>query len=238
MAEDVKDSGSKPETEGQPIPPVSEPKSAEQGSFDAAKLQSTLDSFSKKLEEVDKRSKALQGEKDRGIASTKKEVEELKRQIAEIEKLKSTGFEGDAAIEEFTFREDVRQLREQLQAFDKVQLQTAGNGMKLANPAAEVVARYGFKNDDVDANSLVQHYGGDPDRLDGELAKLTLQRQKSASSSAQAAAVQGKTSSPPTPEKIEAMWGELNGLYKEPSKNKAKIAALTAELKGAGEPVD
>jgi hypothetical protein len=104
-----------------------------QSSFDAAKLQSTLEALGRKLDEVDARSKALQGDKDRDVKSTKKEVQELKRQIAEIEKLKSAGLEPDAAVEEH------RGLREQLNKLNPASNQPAGNGASGADERTRLI---------------------------------------------------------------------------------------------------
>lgn len=83
------------------------------GSFDPKKLQEALTTFSKRLEEIDSRTKSLQGDKDRGVNKTRKELEEVKKQLAEIEALKKRGLSEEEAIEEYDFRQTVRQLREQ-----------------------------------------------------------------------------------------------------------------------------
>ena len=106
MTENEKDSGSVGGNEGVPTPPISDQQNVQQSSDAAAKLQSTLDTLTKKLDEVDTRSRTLQSEKDRGVTKTRKEVEELKRQIAEYERLKGSGLEVDAAVEEVTFRDE------------------------------------------------------------------------------------------------------------------------------------
>src|SRR5687767_14453150 len=142
------DSGQAAGTAGTPTPPSSSGAGDQQSSFDAAKLESTLEAIAKRLDEVDARSKSLQGDKDRGVNKTKKEVDELKRQIAEIDKLKKTGLTDENAIEEFTFREEVRSLREQLSKLNPVSPQAAGNGASGAVEQAKVISEL-----QLDANS-------------------------------------------------------------------------------------
>lgn len=121
--------------------PTSQGSNGGGGSVDAKALQSSLEALTKRLDEVDARSRSLQGDKDKGIKQTRKEVEELKRQIAEIDKLKKSGLDPDDAIEEFTFREEVRGLREQLARLNPASPQPAGTSAGGVATEAQRIAK-------------------------------------------------------------------------------------------------
>jgi hypothetical protein len=139
MTQNDLDNGSTPD--GTPVSPNtggSQAQNASGGSFDAGKLQATLEKLATKLEEVDARSRSLQGEKDRGVAKTSKELETLKRQFAEIEKLTKGGLGLDEAVEELDFRETVKQLKTQIGQINPVPAQSEGNGQSGAVDTAKV----------------------------------------------------------------------------------------------------
>lgn len=232
MADNVLDSG-----QGQGTTPTtnsggSQGGGDQQGSFDAAKLQSTLEAFSKKLDEVDARSKSLQSDKDRGVNQTRKEVDELKRQIAEIEKLKSAGMESNAAIEEFTFREEVRQLREQLGKLNPAAPQPAGNGNGSADATAQVIAAAQLDANDPQVLSLIQQYGNDPMKLAMQAGMYKAQLGNRPTPSPSATPAMSSGSAAPAPDAAQ-LSDELMQLYKEPSKNMKRIQEISKVLKGA-----
>ena len=162
MTENEKDSGSVAEMEGVPNPPISERQNAQHDSDAAAKLQSTLDSLAKKLDEANAHSRTQKSENDRGVAQTRKEVGELKRQIAEYERLKGSGLEVDAAVEEVTFRDEVRALREQLSKLNPAQTEGTGNTGGKADPVAEVIKKANVNANDAGVLDLVREFGNDP----------------------------------------------------------------------------
>lgn len=147
MSDDV-DSGLAAGTQGAPTPQGSNQQAAQPGSVDAARLQQTLEALTRKLDEVDARSKAAQSDKDRGVAQTRKEVQELKRQIAEVDRLRKSGLEDDDAIEEVTFRDEVRALRQDIARLAPVQAQGTGNPPDLAVEKARIL-----REAQIDANS-------------------------------------------------------------------------------------
>lgn len=174
-------------TEGTPASPNTG-SSAESGdsggSFDASKLQTTIEALTKRLDEVDSRSKALQGDKDRGITKTKSEVEELKRKFAEIEKLKKTGLDEDAAFHEFSFREEVTSLREQLSKLNSAQPSTAGNGAGAVVDKAKVIAEYGLDGNDPEVIAeLISKNLNSPLEAENAALKLAYRRAKPTPSS-------------------------------------------------------
>ncbi len=169
------------------------------GSVDALKLQSTLDALTKKLEEVDARSKALQSEKDRGITKTKSEVDDLKRKIAEIEKLKKSGLDEDGAIEEFSFREEIRSVREQLSKLNQAQPVTAGNSEKLVEEVQGVFNEFGVDPNDPEAVSLLSLQGAE---LVKAVGKLALKRASKPVDSSEAPSLSGN---PPPPSGVKEL---------------------------------
>lgn len=130
------------------------------GSFDPKKLQEALTTFSKRLEEIDSRTKSLQGDKDRGVNKTRKELEEVKRQIAEIEALKKRGLSEEEAIEEYDFRQTVRQLREQPAAPVGSETVDVGKviaeyGLDLSNPEVKLAFENKQFKSDVEVKAVV-----------------------------------------------------------------------------------
>lgn len=197
-----------------------------ENSIDAAKLQAAIDNLTKRLDDVDNRARTVQGEKDKVLSKTSKEVEEIKRQIAEIEKLKKSGFDPDAAIEEFTFREEVRGLREQLAKLNPASTATAGNGNSgVATEAQRIAAGLQLDMNDKDIAAAV----GSGDVLN--VMKVVLSKQSPSA---------GASDAPPPGNgtvrnvNVEAIYDELTPLYKEPTKNKGRIAILERQLKEAG----
>lgn len=199
--------------------------------FDAAKLQSTIEALTRKLDEVDKRSASLQGDKDRAVTKTAKEVDDLKRKIAEIEKLKGSGLDSDAAIEEFSFREDVRAIKDQLSKLGQAPATPAGNEQSGAD-AAKVVEQYGFTKEDVDAQALARLHGSDPEKLEGELAKLAFKRQRTPP--APDAVVQGAVSRPANADQLTQ---EYKTKMIAARGNKALGQQIKAEYEKKGVPV-
>lgn len=165
------DSGQEAGTAGNTNQTGSEQKGDKQSSFDAKSLQSTLESLVKRLDEVDARSKSLQGDKDRGVKKTNDEVEKLKNKIAELERYRKAGYDDDTAFEEMTFREEVRSLREQIATINKA---SAGNG---GVDTAQVVSDAGLDPADPDVIAEITAKRWDnPDAA--ELAAFRLAKRK------------------------------------------------------------
>jgi len=199
------------------------------GSFDARKLQSTIEALTRKLDEVDQRSKALQGDKDRGITKTKSEVDELKRKIAEIEKIKKTGLDDDGAIEEFSFREDVRAIKEQLSKLTSTQAPPAGNGANLAEETAKVFEEYKLDPNDPEAVSLLSLQGVD---LVKAVSKLAIKRaQTPTSDSSEASAING---SPAKPAGVEALTKDYIKSMQAARGNKRLLSQIREDFKKKG----
>jgi len=177
---------------------------ASNSSFDATKLQSLIEGFGRRIEEIDARTKSLQGDKDRAVVKTKKEVEELKAKIAEYEKLKSKGMEPDDALEEMDFRQTVRQLQDQLSRLGPVQTPPAGTGASATEEAAKVIEQYKLDPNDPAVSKLFSLKG---DALRAEAADMALRKLNQAPPDASAAS--SITGGPPPAQKgVEALTEE------------------------------
>jgi len=204
------------------------------GSFDAQKLQSTIEALTKKLDEVDARSKALQGDKDRGITKTKEEVSDLKRKIAEIEKLKKTGLDEDGAIEEHSFREDVRSIKDQLSKLGSVQTQVSGKDEGLADDVAKVFADYEVDPNTPETTKFLSLKGSE---LKAAVADYAFRKTKhTPADSSEASSLQGKGAAggKMTDAEANSKYSELKTLYRDPTINASKIKTLRKELSDSG----
>lgn len=231
MAENDLDSSQSTGTAGTPTPPGSSGGGGSSGSFDAEKLQSLIEGFGKRIEEIDARTKSLQGDKDRAVVRTKKEVEELKAKIAEYEKLKSKGLEPDEALDEMDFRSTVRQLQEQLKGINSVQNPPAGNGQSATTEAAKVV----IDELKLDANApdvvSILSRGLDPVMQELELRRYAT-RPRPQPSAAESASMQ--TPAPTRSEvDVDALSAEYQKLMKHPSKNVARMKEIEEAISKA-----
>lgn len=198
------------------------------GSIDAKALQASFEALTRRLDEVDARSKALQGDKDRGIKKTNEEVNELKRKFAEIEKLRKSGMDDDAAIEELTFRDEVRSLKDQLAKLNPAQPQPAGNGDRLVVDAAQVVKQYGL--DGTDAEVIEKIFRQDfKSQQEVEFAALKIAYQRAKPNQPSPSAAPAQVGQPASNDS-EATVSRLRDLQKNPIRNKVEIAKLEKEL--------
>lgn len=225
MAENEVDSGQSAGTEAVPNASGSQGNGVSGGSFDASKLQSTLETVLKRVDEIDKSYKTFQQGKDRGVNKATEEVAELKRKIAEIEKLKKAGLDDEGAYEELSFREDVRALREQLSKLNPAQSQPAGNSEALAEEAGKVFAKYGVDPNDPVAIGFTSLKGAE---LKAAVADYAFEKSKHSPPDSSTA-----TSLQSTPAKAvdqSALIAKLHSLQKEPTRNRVEIAKLEKEL--------
>jgi hypothetical protein len=188
---------------GDPVGTPNPQGSDSDSSKEAAKLSSVLDSFAKKLEEIDGRTKALQGDKDRGVNKTRKEVEQLKQQMAEIERLKKAGFGEDEAFEELSFRQELSEVKEALKNFGSARTQTAGNGEGEGVDVAKVFGERGLDLKDPQVALEVSKKYGSP--AEAELAAYKLRDRLAANPThnpAQDVAIVGKQ---PSPQSVDAL---------------------------------
>lgn len=196
------DSGNSNGTAGTPTPVSSEGKSDSSSSFDASKLQSAFDALTRKLDEVDARTKSLQGDKDRAVNKTKSEVDDLKRKIAEIEKLEKSGLDRDTALDEFSFREVVRDLKDQLGKLNPALPQPAGNSAGTAADAAKVLSEFQLDGNDPEVVAQVLSKVTEVEQVRAA-AQLALKRANpNQPSPAAAGTLVGKPAPPPNVEEL------------------------------------
>lgn len=228
MADSDLDGGQANGTAGSPNSAGSQGAGDSNSSFDAAKLQTAFEALTKRLDEVDQRSKALQGDKDRAVNKTKSEVDELKRKFAEVEKLRKTGLDEDSAFEELSFRDEIRNVREQLSKLNPAQPNPAGNGNGSAVDVAKVIEQYGLDGNDPEVVDKVLRGSLTAEQADIAALRLAYQRAKPSTSSPSAAsAPSGK---PAVAENQDAKIARLSQLQKEPTKHRAEIKKLEGEL--------
>jgi len=235
MAEDVKDGGQPDGTQGDPNSPGSTDVGVQQtGSSDAGELRSRLDVLERRLAESEARSKAAQGEKDRGWQKTSQEVGEIKDRLAQFEKLRSSGLEFDEAVaqmdKDVAENERFRNLEQRLE--QAVSLLEAGTLETKAQQRAKVITEYGLDPKDPEVATIAN---GNPADFEGAIAKLAFKRQKEpAPTGAQAPAVQGgetKVGTKMRPEEAERLSVETKRLYDHYTKNRAQIEANETRLK-------
>lgn len=151
MTDKPTESGELDVTGAEPTTPVTKEQSDQQTSADAAKLQSTLETLTKRVDEIDKSYRTMQGDKDRGVKRVERDLDDLKKLIGEYETFKTRGLEPDAAIEEVDFRQSIRELKQTLQDLKggslpvKTGTGTAGGG---ADDADRLIEELGLSAND------------------------------------------------------------------------------------------
>ena len=107
MADNELDSGLVGGNDAEPTAPISSEKGDELSSGGAEQMLAT---FAKKLDEIDARTRALQGDKDRGI---KKVEGDLRKMLGDYEGLKER-LGPDGAVEQLELRQQLSAIQEQL----------------------------------------------------------------------------------------------------------------------------
>jgi len=227
MAENDMDSGNAPAS------PNAGSSDSNSSNADAQKLQAALDNLTSRLEEVDKRTRTLQGDKDRSVSQTKKEVEELKRKFAEVEKLKGRGLNEDEAFEELELREGIRLLKQQLSGNNQAQPQAAGNGEGLTVDKAKTLQEYGLSENDADvAAVLAGKTFSNPLELENAALKIAFKRANKPQPDASAAPV--VSGQPVQPVDAKQLRGNYIKEMEANRGNKAAIKAIQAKYKEQG----
>lgn len=213
-------------TPGSPNSGGSQEQNVSGGSGDAQSLQATLDSLNKKLGELDARTKSLQSDKDRGVQRTEREVNELKKKFAEVEKLKSRGLSDDDAFEEVELRENIRLISQQLKANTPAQTSPAGNGNGQAVDRASVLSQYGLDENDPDVTAAM---AGVKTAEQAELAalKVIYRRDRKPTPDASAAPVATGT---PVSDNSGELVNTLAKLQADPVRNAKKIKEVEEKL--------
>lgn len=207
------------------------------GSFDAKSLQASFEALTKRLDEVDARSKALQGDKDRAVTKTKADVDELKRKFAEVEKMKKSGLDEDAAFEEVSFREEVRAVRDQLSKLNPAQPQPAGNGEGKAVNAAEVIKKYALDGSDPEViERIFRQDFSSPQEL--ELAALKIAYQRAKPNEPNPAAALAQVGATAKTAGLDDLTKQYQNDMLAARGNRTQIIALKEKFKKLGVPVE
>lgn len=234
MSDDTLDSGSV--LEGTPASPNAGGSQGENvsGGSGAGQPQTDFEALSNQMREMQKQLRSLQGDKDRGIAQTKKEVDDLKRKFTEIEKLKSKGFSEDEAFEELEIRDAIRELRSQMKPNNSVQPSPAGNGNGLAVEKAETLKKYGLNENDPDvAKALSDVDSNNPLALENAALRVAFNRTQKPTPDASAASSVTNT---PTQRETDTptLINKLSEMQKHPSKYRDEIQKLSKQLDERG----
>ena len=165
MAEHDMDGGSAEGTDTNANGAASGNQSDKQPSFDAAKLQSSIDALMTEVGELKARTNGLQSVKDK----TTNEVSGLKAKIAEYEQLKEK-FGADGALDQMELKQTLLDIKAQLSG--SVSPEPAGSGVGGTVNAAQVFSSKGLDvNDPRVAVALNKTYSN---ATDAELAAYKL----------------------------------------------------------------
>jgi hypothetical protein len=196
--------------------------------------QSKQVDLGERMERLEKMLSSFQSGKDRAIAGTKDELAELKVQFGEVQKLmKGKGLSEDEAFDELKNRKEDSQFRQAiLEVRDLLKIGTSSSaqagGVKIDPSVVDVLKQYPeLDANDPDVVSKVLTLT-DPKEAEYQALKLIRSRLTQATPSPSAASPMSGT--PPTPVNESAKIARLAELQKLPSKNKAEIAKLEAEL--------
>ena len=140
----------------------------QQPSFDAAKLQESLDALNNGFKTLEARVNGLQGTKD-------KEISGLKGKIAEYEQLKERLGSSESAMEQLELRDQLAQMNAALTKLTgSVSTQTPGTGASGAGELAQVIADNQLDANDPEVTKILADYKGL--RAATELGKLAASR--------------------------------------------------------------
>ena len=197
MAEQQMDGGSAEGTATGANGSASGNQSDKQPSFDAAKLQQTLDALNSNVTTLQARVDGLQGKKDKQISG-------LEGKIAEYETLVEKLGSKEGALQQLALQDQLAQMSDTLNELKgSASTPTPGNGQGGAVNATQAFAEMelDFKDPRVQT-ALTKSYSNQDE---AELAAFKLRKQIQTSPSpspAQGASLQGK---PPVAENVEAM---------------------------------
>lgn len=224
MTENQMDGGSQEGTAANANGGASSQQSVQQPSFDATKLQESLDALTTGFKTLEKRVNGLQGVKDQ----TKEELSGLKSRIAEYEQLKAR-FGADGAVEQLELRDTLAQMNQTLEQLKgSTSTPAPGAGASGAVDAAKVVATdYGLDPKDPGNAILVNGHYPNMDALDLAVARhIKAQRQAPNPTQAQAPA---PTGGQPPAKDVEALTTEYIQKMQAARGKPTEIRALREE---------
>jgi hypothetical protein len=226
MAENQVDGGSGEGTATNANGGASGNQSVQQPSFDATKLQSSIDALIEKVGELEARTNGLQSVKDK----TNKEVSGLKAKIAEYEQLKER-FGADGAIEQIELKQTLEEIKNQLS--NSVQAQTSGTSADETVDVAQAFA--GFDASDPRVAVAMSKKFASQEAAEFAAFKLSKQLNNSPTpSAAQAASDPGK---PAAKQDVEGLTAEYKEKMLAARGNEKMLDSIRATYFKQGVPV-
>ena len=147
------DSDQKPDgTQGQPNPDVSPVSGDEQNS----QVLEVLKGLTGRLEAIEKQQRALQGDKDRGVARNQSDIRKV---LEEVEALKKSGLSQDQAVNQLELQDTLRTMQSQLAS---LQSPTGTEGQQSGS-LAQAVEEAGLRPDDPDVAELLSRNASEVD---------------------------------------------------------------------------
>jgi hypothetical protein len=202
-------------------PKVPDSKTGDSG-FDAAKLQSSLEALSSKVDAFAKTVSTIQSGKDHAVQDVRKEVGELRTLIKDYEGLKSKLGE-DGAIDQLELKQTLTTIQTQIaQLTGQIPAKAAGNGGGGAEEVARIMGEYGLSSNDPAVAPLYEMRG---DALKAAAADMAFRKAKQTPPDISAAGSINSSGAGTglNSQDVEKMAGELKVLYRNPDKNKKKI---------------
>ena len=227
MAEHDMDGGSAEGTDTNANGAASGNQSDKQPSFDAAKLQSSIDALMTEVGELKARTNGLQSVKDK----TTNEVSGLKAKIAEYEQLKEK-FGADGALDQMELKQTLLDIKAQLSG--SVSPQATGSSVSGTVNAAQVFIDEGLDPNDSRV-ALALNGKTFASNQEAQIAALRLSvamKNSPTPTDAQSATLPGGAphNSNLSTSDVDTKSAQLTNLYSNPTVNAKLIAALEEEL--------
>jgi len=203
----------------------------EQPSFDAAKLQESLDALNSGFKTLEARVNGLQSVKDKD----KQELSDLKQRIAEYEQLKERlGPEG--AMEQLELRDQLSQMNQALSKLtNSASTQTPGTGASGVGEMAQVIADNQLDANDPEVTKILATFKGL--KAATELGKLAvLKASKQPPSAAASTSMTAGSASVPTD--VAALTAEYQTKMMAARGNKTLATQIKEQYRNKGVPVD
>ena len=230
MADNEQDSGQNLGNVAEPTAPISEGGGDQQSSGGAEQM---LASFAKKLDEIDARTRSLQGDKDRGV---KKVEGELRKVLGEYEALKER-LGPDGAVEQLELREQLSAIQAQLSGLGGTPSpQATGTSASGALDTAKAIEELAARG--LDANSpdfiKVLKSGLSEEKLNSYIVSKTRPQPQASPAGAIQPPATGGAESPSS----EALTAEYQQKMVAAQGDPSLARSLKAEYAKKGVPVD
>ena len=202
------------------------PASPAQGEQSSPASEPSLADVLRELTEVRSQVRALQGEKDKGIAKVAKRLDTFAEQLAEYKELTSGGLSEKAALK--LMQLDEPPVRHDVNPAPAAAVGTGGNQPNSANVDTDTILRAaGIAPNDPEVTQLVRE--GKTSLTD--VMQFIVERSKRASTQPNPAQVLPGTSGQSVPAEpgLEDLTTELTRLLQNPSANIARIRELRAK---------